>query len=804
MNFLISIKARAKSIRKTFSRTREQKSVYDLIIKWCLYLIVLLVPIFFWPLASDWMELPKVFLFYFLVLVAVVAWLTKILVKKEPSFVSTFLDVPIVIFGLIYFLGTVFSIDRYNSLVGGPGYFSETLLTTLFLILFYFLLTNNVRSREEVKKLIALFLVSTAGLVIFNLFQFLGLYFLPWSQTRDYSFDLVVGSGTILTAVLGAAIPLILGLLISQPRRAIKWLLLTLLALDLILILIINSFIGLGVLIVALFILNIAWASRSTELPSYWLVSITLILALTVLAFFIPFGKLAGIILPTETNLPLRTSGQIVWSSIGDYPLLGVGPENFSYALAHYRPIEFNRTRFWNLNFNRANNFWFNLLADLGPLGTLVFLVISLWYLVRIFKNFLRPAFKEKAEADWYFGVGFFIAWFSLLVFSFLYSFSFVTIFLFWLFLALGIIWLRGEKKRPTTLRLTKAPKPSALAFLYSFSFSLVVILGIWFVYLAGRYLLADYYFVRAANLAVPFFSGESKLEPEEIDSRLTRVNDYFTRAIKLNPYEKNYYFGLARVTIVRLQFVALEGNEKNQFNLNDLIKSAFAEVAQGLSLGKNSASAYLSAINMYQDLRGLVGPNQIDPLILNTETDLVKLDPNNPQAYLNRGQLYWEENQLIKNNLATIKDDKVKQTLTTQADNLLNQAEQDFSRALSLKSDLLVGYDSLALVKEAKSQPDEAIKLLNQALGLNPYDYQSLYNLGRIYLGIGKLDEATSVLTQLVSIYPNDSNGHWQLSVAYEKKGDRAKALAEMEIVARLNPTNDMVKNKLEELKKK
>jgi len=780
-------------------------TIHDLIIKWCLYLIVFLIPLFFLPVTSDALELPKTLLFYLLVLIATIAWLTKMAVKKEVFFVHTFLDIPIIIFGFIYIVSTIFSVNRYNSLVGTAGYFSETLLTVLFLILFFFLVVNNVRQGREILKLIIIFLISSSLLIIFNFFQIFGLYFLPWVITKNINFDLISGSPTILTIFLTTIIPLIFGLLITGRKKVSQWLLLTLLFLDLLLIFILDSFIGIISLIIGLFILILFLTSRSNELKSKWIIIPTLILALSVLVLFISVSNLTGIVLPIETNLPYGTSSQIIWSAVADSPLLGVGPENFSYIFSKYKPLEFNQTNLWNLNFNWASNFWFNLLAGTGLLGTLVILVICFWYIIKTFKDFIWPSLKKPSDFNWYLKTSIFITWLILFFSSFFYFFSFVTIFLFWLFLALGIGLEIGEKESIlSSVGIEKEfKKDNTFAFFSSLSFSLFLILSISFIYFASRYVLADVYFVRAVNLVSPLFIGEEKFKLEETISKINQANDYLISAIKLNPYEKNYHFSLAKILMAKMQIVARQGGRQAEEALNNLIGAFGNEVQIGINLDKNSVVSYFSALNLYKTLRNLIGASQVDPLILNTYNQVISLDSNNPEHYLGRGQIYLTDGQLTLNSLENIKDEKDKQNILAEANQMFNLSEQDFNRAINLKPDLVLGYYNLALVKETKGDKEGAIKELEKALSLNSLDLDVLYNLGRMYLENNKLDEAINVLSRAANLYPKHSNSHWLLSSAFEKRGEKEKAIKEMETVLKLNPDNEIVKKKIEELKK-
>jgi tetratricopeptide (TPR) repeat protein len=70
------------------------------------------------------------------------------------------------------------------------------------------------------------------------------------------------------------------------------------------------------------------------------------------------------------------------------------------------------------------------------------------------------------------------------------------------------------------------------------------------------------------------------------------------------------------------------------------------------------------------------------------------------------------------------------------------------------------------------------------------------------LYYRNNQKDNAIAAWQRSVLLFPNYSNAHWYLSLAYEEKGDIEKALEEAQRVAELNPDNDMVKQRVEQLK--
>ncbi|PIZ87470.1 MAG: hypothetical protein COX92_01100, partial [Candidatus Nealsonbacteria bacterium CG_4_10_14_0_2_um_filter_40_15] len=72
----------------------------------------------------------------------------------------------------------------------------------------------------------------------------------------------------------------------------------------------------------------------------------------------------------------------------------------------------------------------------------------------------------------------------------------------------------------------------------------------------------------------------------------------------------------------------------------------------------------------------------------------------------------------------------------------------------------------------------------------------------GRLYFNNNQIDEAITQFERVISLMPNHSNAHYSLGVAYQKKGEKTKALQEFEKVQELNPGNADVQAKIESLK--
>src|SRR3989338_4962683 len=191
-------------------RNPDTIGIHDRIIHACVVLILFLLPFFFIPSSTDALELNKSLLFFLLVFIGVVTWLLKIVLKREGSFRRTTYDIPLALFALFSIVAAVFSQYRFRSLVGTSGYYSHSLITTLFFIAFFLLLVN-VLTRERLRSLLTAFLLSAGVVGVLNFFQVFGWFIFPWDVAKAASFNAV--SVSPLTFSLYCAVVGLIGFL---------------------------------------------------------------------------------------------------------------------------------------------------------------------------------------------------------------------------------------------------------------------------------------------------------------------------------------------------------------------------------------------------------------------------------------------------------------------------------------------------------------------------------------------------------------------------------------------------------------
>lgn len=117
-------------------------------------------------------------------------------------------------------------------------------------------------------------------------------------------------------------------------------------------------------------------------------------------------------------------------------------------------------------------------------------------------------------------------------------------------------------------------------------------------------------------------------------------------------------------------------------------------------------------------------------------------------------------------------------------------QAEAAAEQSLALNPGSAELYVSAASILNWVGRPAEALKLMEQALHLNPrLPSWCFLSLGQAYSLLGRTAEAIAPLQRVLSVYPHRIDTHLLLAAVYNELGKAAEARAEAAEVLRLNP---------------
>jgi O-antigen ligase len=375
------------------------------------HVVAVFLPLFFNPYARQSIEAGKVNLFllitFGMLMVAFVslyqeieganAWDTWRSFAKEKLYnLSTGnpLLLPAVIYGVIYILAALFSIDPTTSLWGIGT--KQGAMTVLFSILFFILLTSAVQNKKQIDRLITSLIIGSIPVCIYGLVQFFGFDPFDWISRSMSQVHSTLGYSLYYGAYLALVIPFTFSRVISGwgKRQGLYWIYLLILLLQIFSLfttLARGAWLGFLVgCVLLLLLLLIRWKKRKL---------IVLSAVIITLGGFLFLLLNTGWLLPTSGVSNGLSSAQVALARAGsDYkrlelwrhtlplisgrPLLGYGPETFLTAFWSYYPIETNQHLQEIHPWDPHNLFLYHLTA-VGIVGT----TALLWLLIRFYRR---------------------------------------------------------------------------------------------------------------------------------------------------------------------------------------------------------------------------------------------------------------------------------------------------------------------------------------------------------------------------------------------------------------------------------
>lgn len=779
------------------------------IIKSSLYLLVFLLPVFFLPFSFEGYEFNKQYLLFFLVSLAFLAWIAKMVIcDKEIKFRRTPLDIPVLVFMFFVILSAVFSVDKTSSLFGFYGRFSDNLIGILSLGVLYFLITNNVSlsgkplinadkkpintdtdkkisinqpKSASISGMLKAFLWSVFFVILFSYFSLFGVWqilnqylaklisgFQLPAMIQSRIFNPIGGSLEALAMFLTVVVILLVGLLLQKTqinadkntdKHRFRNLIYSFLLITSLFLLIIVDFTAAWVVLgltLLLFLAFAFWSRIFRERVNLLLIPIILIIISITLLFVqvsnFKFQVKDYNILnsPKEILLDQGTTWRVTLGAIKNSPVLGSGIGTFSQDFAKFKPKEFNQTNLWQIRFDKGGNQISEIISTTGILGFLSWLVIIGLFLVISYYLLKRLKWGENDKNGYQLPLIF--TFLALALGQFVYYQNTPLAFFFWLALGLGVIsWGTSLKEKKFSFK--DFPEMRLVFNIVLIVISLVIF-GAWFF--AGRFYLADVNYKRGVLLGR---AGELE------------------KAVNLNKSRATYHIALSRAYFVEASSEVQKPPDEQDAPKIQLNFAKAIDEARKASQNSPNWVATLENLGMvYRDIRGFA--QGASNWAMDSFSKAAKLEPTNPVFISEIGKL--------------LRDDKKTE-----------EAKKEFERALELKPDYLDAKIQLALILEAEGNSGEAITKLKEIVGQNPYNVEAIFQLGRVYYNNNQTDEAIDQFEKALQIFPNHSNSLYALGLAYQKKGLTGKALEQFEKVLELNPGNRDVIQKIAELKK-
>ncbi len=508
---------------------------------------------------------------YSITILIALSYVAYVVIQKPISLPRTPLDIPIALFFISQLLATVFSIHPFTSLFGYYSRFHGGLLSTATYIVLYYAVVGTVRPKE-IKKLLYTLLISGILVSIYAALEHFGHSFscLLISKGSSFGADCWVqdvqsrvfatfGQPNWLAAFLIGLIPISLsgiGATRSQFLRIASVLTTLLFVVVLIYTQSRSGIIGF-IISMALSAPIIVWwfMRKRVSIHQSVLLGIVGVGAVFFLLWYpTPVSEfITSKVLPKTAQVqPVANSHapasppvnrleiggtdsgdirKIVWTGAYNvwkrYPLFGSGVETFAYSYYQDRPAEHNLVSEWDFLYNKAHNEFLNFLATTGIAGVAAycfFLSSCVWLYLRL----VYQKHGDVQSATHWYGLAFLSATIALTISNF-FGFSTVMVaILLFLFPALAVVAIRGERTQAQEVSPLITPNHSTTLSIFT-SLALIAIFSLAIVY---RYWSAD----------TDFTAGKSALREGQLREGFAKLE----QAISKNPQEALFLDTLA------------------------------------------------------------------------------------------------------------------------------------------------------------------------------------------------------------------------------------------------------------------
>jgi len=764
------------------------QTLFNRIIKISIYLLVFLLPLFFLPFSFEAFEFNKQYLLFFLVSIALFAWLAKmVLVDKEIRFKKTPLDILVVVFIFIAILSAIFSVDKSSSLFGFYGRFSNGLIGLISLGLLYFLITNNTvidtkKTKDErgqtlstltLSALLKIFLWSVFFVILMSYFSIFGV----WQKITEVgplqvklpqimlqpTFNPVAGSMEGLSIFLAVVISLLVGRILLAAKGKLSSIINYLLLMASLGLLVIIDFRAGWLVLLVTMVLFLALAIGKRMFKEN-VNKLLLPIFLMIIAVAFLFIELNLLNLAKEQVLAQKESWQIGFRGAIENiksGFLGSGIGTFHYDFSKFKSLEFNQTLLWQIRFDRAGNYISEILGTMGFLGLISYIALIGFFLM---VSWFILAATKKGEL--FSGLPLLIAFLALIIAQFFYYQNTILAFTFWLIFGLSVVsWQKPISEKVISFKAF--PEISLIATAFLIILALLILGGYFF---AAKFYLAD----------LKYLGGLGQVGHERIDS--------LTKASQLNPLCSQYKIILARTYLSEV----LNETAKpvpDQLALSQNTQLAIAQAREASDSSPNLVSTWETLGMIYREIKG-IATGALEWGIKSFEK-AIALEPTNPVLHTELGKLYLVSDlQKARENFA-----KAKELKPDYIDALIQDALIDEIESNRLRDE--------GKLEESKAKMAEAISKMENLAITFPLNIEVAFQLGRLYFNGGRMDDAISQLEGVVALFPNHSNAQYSLGIAYQAKGEKEKAIKSFEKVLELNPGNQDVIAKLEALKK-
>lgn len=362
---------------------QKQQSIFTRTARWCVYLLVGLLPLFFLPFTNAPLAINKTLLAVVLMGVGLIAYGAESIRTRTIIYPKTLLSSAIGVFLLTYIISTVLSRAPWISGWGMLGA-SDSLLS-LCVGCAAFWLASVFFGEEDKIYLARAFFIGWGAALVEGCIVLVNIPLISPFLTR------IIGYNTI-GSILDWGVFVSLGLVVASAIYVVfdikkKWRYALIIGMVLgVLALTAVNYWWLWVLLAIAGIITGLRELKNSSVKAR--VSIPLVLAVIAIFFLAVGNRIPSIArFPTEVrpnvSSTIGAARDVITSMRAP---IGVGPALFGDEYAKNRSVTLNNTQLWQLRFDQGFSFWLTLLVTTGVLGVLFFGVI-VYSLIRLIRT---------------------------------------------------------------------------------------------------------------------------------------------------------------------------------------------------------------------------------------------------------------------------------------------------------------------------------------------------------------------------------------------------------------------------------
>lgn len=738
----------------SMSTGTEEKMVWGSIVRWCIYIIALLTPIWFLPITVSPVEINKMMVVAVLAIVGFIAWLGQGIYMGEFRIPRTWVLLALLVWLLVFLAAAFFSLVPHMSMWGDVA---GSLFNMVLFGLILFLASVGLNAREVVRVNILLLISGGVVALLFLLHTLFNLNVFPWDVTGGRTFN-TVGTwntlGIFFAFLLVSTAPLFE---YSWSRMArIAFMVLALAAV------VFAAIVNFSLVWVGVGLLSLAYLAYELSRSSKKSFGMPLVLLLIAVLLFLArdnISVLSAVLSPPLDVTPsTSTTITIGRKVITERPLLGMGPGMFANAWDLYKDPSVNGTIFWQLRFSSGASFAATLLTTTGVLGFLAFVVFVVTVVV-----FGMYVVGNAADDDRralvlsnFFGAMFLL--FSL----FIYPLSITIAVL--LFLSIGILVAHARIGGLVEDYILPIVADSPKGFVAALVLILLMVLGIIGLYVSGQKYLAAIFYGRGI-----VFSGTGNINTAE---------QYFSRAVRFNPNSDQYLRSLTDVSFAKLQRIAAGAEGANPDNVRSdfrlALSSAITSAQAATQVQPYTALNWRVLGQVYESVVPVVEGSDVEAIAAYEKA--VERSPLDPVLRDDLARVYVAKGDYV-------------------------HAREMLDKALELKGDYATAHFRVAQIAALKGDVHEATAATERAAASAPNDTGILFQLGLLYYQQHRFNDAEQALAGAVALNHNFSNARYFLGLILANRGDSEKAKAEFEKILELNPGNAEIEHILANL---